>query len=55
MSSEGLWGTFVEEPSPSAIMAVSAGAKAGVACSHLKSRCFSWSYDGIVLNEIYLV
>lgn len=55
VSSEGLWGTFVEEPSPSAIMAVSAGAKAGVACSHLKSRCFSWSYDGIVLNEIYLV
>lgn len=49
-------GAFIEEPGSSDaryyILTVSEDANSGVACFYLKHRCFSWSYNSIVLQRV---
>lgn len=52
----GSRGTFIEEPGSSDsryyILTVSEDANSGVACFYLEHRCFSWSYNSIVLQRV---
>lgn len=54
-NSEAFLGTFIGHPNSSdaryPILTVSEDANAGMACFYLKHRCFSWSYNSIILKR----